>query len=201
MPNVATTDHPLADAIAHRWSPRAFTDALVDKEKIITLLEAARWAASGGGQQPWSYIIATKDNEEEYGKLLSVLSPNNQGWAQRAPVLLLSLATTVTADGKPNQVALHDVGASSAQLSLQATALGLQAHQIGGFDHEKAIEEFQIPDGVVPVTAIAIGYVGDPDVLPERLKEREIAPRARKPLSEFVYSGKFGSVSPLVVSD
>jgi len=198
MSRTAPADFELADIIAERWSPRAYADKPVEKEKILSVLEAARWAASSYGAQPWSYIIATKDDPVEYEKLLSVLVPFNQGWANSAPVLLLSIALTVTADGKPNPLALHDVGAASTTLALQATALGLQAHQMAGIEPEKAKELYDLPEGAVAVSAIALGYVGDPSGLPDFLKERELAPRVRKSLPEFVFTGKFGEPSGLV---
>jgi len=199
MSNTAQTDFPINEIIADRWSPRAYADKPIEKEKLLAVLEAARWAASSYGAQPWSYIVATKDNTEEYAKLLSVLIPFNQGWAVSAPVLLLSLASTVNAEGKPNGHAVHDVGAASAQLSLEASSLGLQAHQMAGFDAEKAKEVFELPKDVEPIAAIALGYPGDPSSLPDFLKERELGVRARKPLSEIIFSGKFGTPSPLVL--
>ncbi len=198
MSNAAPSDFPIHELIANRWSPRAFSEKPVAKETLLTILEAARWAASSYGVQPWSYIIATKDQPEEYEKLLNVLVPFNQGWANSAPVLLLSVATTVNAEGKPNSHAFHDVGAASALLSVEANAQGLQAHQMSGFDIEKAKEVFELPQGTEPVAAIAVGYVGDPETLPDFLKERELGARTRKPLSEIIFSGKFGTSSPLV---
>ncbi len=199
MSKPAPSTYPINEVIAHRWSPRAFLDKPVEKEKILSFLEAARWAASSYGVQPWSYIIATKDDPENFAKLVSVLVPFNQSWAANAPVLLLSLAQTVNAEGKPNSHALHDTGAASAQLSIQAAALGLQAHQMSGFDAAEAKKVFALPEGVEAVAAIAVGYAGDPETLPDFLKERELAERGRKPLSEFVFTGKYGEVSPLVV--
>jgi nitroreductase len=198
MSNTAPSDYPLTPVLAERWSPRAFLDKPVETAKLLSVLEAARWAASSSGLQPWAFIVATKDEPEEFAKLLRVLVPFNQGWASSAPVLLLSLAVAVNAEGKENKYAHHDVGAAAAQLTIQATALGLQAHQMGGFDPEKAKEVFALPDGVVPAAAIALGYEGDSSTLPEFLAARETAARVRKPLSEFVFSGAYGTVSPLV---
>jgi nitroreductase len=198
MPNIAPTDFPISDIIAARWSPRAFLDKPVEKEKLLHVLEAARWAASSSGLQPWSFIIATNDQPGDYAKILSVLVPFNQTWAANAPVLLLSVANTLRPDGQPNKHAFHDVGAASALLSLEATALGLQAHQMGGVEYEKAKEVFEVPDGYEVVAAIALGYPGDPETLAEPLKSRETAARTRKSLSEIIFGGKFGQSSPLV---
>lgn len=198
MHKTAPADYRISDVIANRWSPRSFLDRPVEKEKLLHVLEAGRWAASSYGVQPWAYIVATKDEPEEFEKMLSILVPFNQAWANGAPVLMLSTAQMVSADGRPNTHALHDVGAASALMSIEAVAQGLQAHQMSGFDVEKAKEVFDLPEGVAPVAVIALGYVGAPEALPDMLKERELAERVRKPLSEIVFSGKYGSTSELV---
>lgn len=194
----AETQYPIHELIRDRWSPRAFSDRPVEKETLISLLEAARWSASSYNYQPWSFIVATKENPEEYNRLLSVLVEFNQGWAKSAPVLILAVARLVTDDGKENRYAFHDVGLALGNLSLQATALGLSLHQAAGFDRDKATAEYQIPEGYAPATAVVIGYAGDLQSLPEGLREREIAPRVRKPLQDFVFSGQFNNVSPLI---
>jgi nitroreductase len=194
----AETQYPVHELIRDRWSPRAFSDRPVENEALLSLLEAARWAASASNHQPWSFIVATKDNPTEYERLLGILVEFNQGWAKVAPALILAVAKVVNDDGKENRYAFHDVGLALGNLSLQATALGLSVHQAAGFDRDKAIAEFQIPEGYAPATALIVGYAGDPDSLPERLREREIAPRLRKPLQEFVFSGQFNNVSPLL---
>lgn len=194
----AETQYPVHELIRDRWSPRAFSDRHVEKETLLSLLEAARWAASAYNHQPWSFIVATKDNPEEYQRLLSVLVEFNQGWAKSAPVLALAIAQLVTKDGKENSYAFHDVGLALANLTVQATSLGLSVHQAAGFDRDKARTEYQIPEGYAPATALVIGYVGDPQSLSEGLREIEIAPRVRKPLQEFVFSGQFNNASPIV---
>lgn len=195
---LAETNYPVHELIRRRWSPRAFDDRLVEPEKLLSLLEAARWAPSSYNYQPWSFIIATKDNPEEYNRLLGTLVEFNQGWAKTAPVLLIAVARTRNEDGKENRHAFHDVGLALENLVFQATDLGLAVHQIGGFDVEKARTVYQIPEGYEPATAVTIGYVGDPQDLPDGLKERELAPRSRKPLTEFVFTGQWGTASPLL---
>lgn len=190
--NLAPTQYPVHDLIRQRWSPRAFADRPVEPEKLLSLLEAARWAPSSYNQQPWRFIVATKDNPTEYQRLLSVLIEFNQGWAKAAPVLLLAVAKLHFDDGKPNRHAFHDVGLALENLVLQATAFDLVVHQAAGFDGEKARKEYQIPEEYDPITAVVIGYVGDPQILPEGLRERELAPRVRKPLSELVFTGQWG---------
>lgn len=135
----AETQYPIHELIRDRWSPRAFSDRPVEKETLLSLLEAARWAASASNRQPWSFIVATKDNPTEYERLLGILVENNQRWAKDAPVLILAVAKVINDDGKENRYAFHDVGLALGNLSLQATALGLSVHQAAGFDRDKAI--------------------------------------------------------------
>lgn len=191
----------LHELLELRWSPVAFSPRPVEPEKLRSVLEAARWAASSYNEQPWVYIVATKDDAENFQKLLGCLVEGNQAWAKHGPVLMLSVAKLNFAmNGKPNRHALHDVGAAAASLTLQATALGLFVHQMAGFDAERARKEFSIPEGYEPVAAIALGYLGDDTVLPEKLRGRSPLKRNRKPLSEFVFSESWGNTSPLVKS-
>ena len=199
MEKPAQTDFPIDDLLRRRWSPRAFSDQPVEPEKLRCLLEAARWAPSSYNEQPWAYLVATREDPEEYARMLSVLAEGNIAWAQRAPVLMLSLARlNFERNGRPNRHAFHDVGQATANLVTQATALGLFVHQMAGFHAEKARELFSIPEGWEPVAAIALGYPGDPESLPEPLREREFAPRTRKPLEQFAFAGRWGQTSKLV---
>jgi nitroreductase len=195
----APTDFPVHDLIAERWSPRAFSDKPIAPDVLQSLFEAARWAPSSSNEQPWAYIVATKDDAENFAKLVSVLVPFNVTWAQHAPVLALAVAELSFAkDGTPNRNAQYDVGAASAGLTVEATSRGLFVHQMAGYDHDKARQVFQIPAGWEPMAAIAIGYPGDPDSLPQPLRDREVASRTRKPISEFVMSGSWGKKAPFV---
>jgi nitroreductase len=195
----ATTDHPVHDFIINRWSPRAFSDKPVLPDVLRSLFEAARWAASSYNDQPWSYIVATKDDKENFSKMLGVLMDMNAAWARQAPVLAISVARrTFHHNGAPNRVAVHDLGAANAQLTMEATSRGLVVHQMGGFHLDKAREAFGIPEGWDPVSAMAIGYAGDPETLPEQLRKPELAERTRKPLSEFVMSGHWGHTASFV---
>jgi nitroreductase len=193
----AETSTAIHDLIAHRWSPRAFESKPVEPEKLRSLLEAARWAPSSYNAQPWYFIVGTKDNPENYKRVLESLIEFNQGWAKNAPVLALSVAKLKFDDGKPNRHAFHDVGQAAANLSLQAEASGLSVHQMAGIDPEKARKLFNIPADYEAVAGIAIGYPGDPASLPEGLRERELAPRQRKPLDSFVFTGSWGKSLPL----
>jgi len=196
----AETRTPIHDLIAHRWSPRAFDSRPVEPEKLRSLFEAARWAASSYNAQPWYFIVGTRDDPETYNRVLQSFVEFNQGWAKQAPVLALSVARTKFDDGRPNRHAFHDVGQAAANLSLQAEALGLSVHQMAGIDPEKARKLFNIPADYEPVAGFAIGYAGDPQSLPDELRQRELAPRQRKPLDSFVFSGQWGKSLPLLKS-
>lgn len=199
MEKPAEAQYPILDLLRRRWSPRAFADRLVEPEKLRGLLEAARWAPSSYNEQPWSFLVATKDDPENFQRLLSCLVEGNQAWAQFAPVLMISIARLNFAqNGQPNRHAFHDVGLAAENLVIQAMALDLMVHQMAGFYPDKAREVFRIPPGYEPVAAIAVGYPGEPDRLPEKLRQRELAPRTRKMLREFVFGGEWGRPAGVV---
>lgn len=202
MEKPAPVAHPVHDLLRRRWSPRTFAAKPVSAETLRSLFEAARWAASSFNDQPWAYLVATKDDSENFEKILGVLVEGNAAWARHAPVLMLSLARSKFArNAKPNRHAFHDVGAASASLAYEATARGLAVHQMAGFSVDKAREVFSIPSDWEPVAAIALGYPVDTlDGVPPELREREAAPRQRKPIEEFVMTGTFGRISPLAQS-
>lgn len=193
----AETAYPIHELISRRWSPRAYSDKPVDAATIGSLLEAARWAASSNNEQPWRFMVATKAQPAEFAALLDCLKESNQVWAKQAPVLMLSVAKHTFDDGSANRHALHDVGQAAANLAIQATALGLVVHQMAGFSVEKARASFKIPDDFEPVAVLAIGYQGDAEQLPDRLRERETAPRSREPLATMVFSGTWGQPASL----
>jgi nitroreductase len=196
MHRPAETEYPVHEAIQKRWSPRAFSSQPVDAHTLRSLFEAARWAPSSSNEQPWAFLVATKDDKEGYEKLLSTLVEFNQGWAKHAPVLGIAVSRTHFAkNGTPNRNAFYDTGAAMSHLTAEATHRDLFVHQMGGFDAHKAKEIFGIPEGWEPIAAFAIGYGGDPHSLPDVLRERELSPRVRKPISEFVMSGKWGNVA------
>jgi len=199
MEKPAETAYPIYDLIARRWSPRAFDERPVEPEKLKGLFEAARWAPSSNNEQPWRFIVASKNNPEEHERLFACLLEGNKKWAFRAPILMLSIASLLfEEDGAPNRHAYHDTGMAVENLVLQATALGLQVHQMAGFDVQKARETCLIPTGFDPVAMIALGYPGNPAVLPDHLREREMRSRERQPIGDFVFSIKWGQTSPLV---
>jgi len=200
MDKPARTDYPIEEILKRRWSPRAFSDRLVEPEKLRSLWEAARWAPSSFNEQPWHFIVATRDKPAEHAKLLSCLVEKNQQWARNAPVLMISVTELNFAKtGKPNRHAFHDVGLAMGNLLVEATALDLFVHQMAGFSPDKVKELFAVPEGFEPVAAIAIGYGADPSAAPEAFRQQETAPRSRKPISSFVFEEKWGEKSSLVL--
>ncbi len=196
----ASTDYPIHELLAERWSPYGFEDRPVAQADLRSLFEAARWAASSYNEQPWSFFVATKENPEEFARLLSCLVEGNQGWAKAAPVLVLGVVSLkFSRNNKDNRAAVHDLGLAAGNLLVEATARGLCVHQMIGILPDKAREVYQIPGHSEAWTAMAIGYKGDPAKLPDALKERDLAPRQRKPLSQFVFTGKWGQPSPMVL--
>lgn len=199
MEKPAKNDYPILDVIKRRWSPRAFGDKLIEPTKVRQLFEAARWSASSYNEQPWRFIVASRDNEAEFSKALACLVEQNQAWAKRAPLLILAFAKkTFSKNKKPNRVHVHDLGAAMANLSLQATAMGMFVHQMAGVDLDKMASTYKVPDDFEPVTAAAVGYGGDPATLPEDFRESELAERSRRPLEDVVFAGKWNSPAPLV---
>jgi nitroreductase len=193
MNKPASVDHPIHELIRERWSPRAFSDKPIPAEVLRSLFEAARWSPSSSNEQPWAFIVATKEDPATHAKLLSTLVEANQTWARHAPVLAIAVSELAFAgNGRPNRNAFYDTGAAVAHLTTEATARGLFVHQMAGFDAQKAIEVFSMPAGWEPIAAFVIGYPGDIQSLPETLRERELAARRRKPLAEFVMSGYWG---------
>ena len=196
----ASTDYPIHELLAERWSPYGFADRPVAQADLRSLFEAARWAASSYNEQPWSFFVATRENPTEFTRLLSCLVEANQAWAKAAPVLALGVVSLRFArNNKDNRAAVHDLGLAAGNLLVEATARGLCVHQMIGILPDKAREVYQIPEHNEAWTAMAIGYKADPAKLPDALKERDLTPRQRKPLSEFVFTGKWGQPSPLVL--
>ena len=190
MQKPAITQVPIAEIIANRWSPRAFdASKVVSHAQIIALLEAARWAPSCFGDQPWRFLVWNKNADAEaWQQAFDCLAPSNQTWVQAAPILILSCADTLFGHNQsPNRWAQHDTGAAAENLCLQASSMGLAVHQMGGFNADLAHEKFSIPVQYTPMAMLALGYEGDPNQLPEELKQRELAERKRKPLGELFF--------------
>jgi nitroreductase len=194
----AATDYPILKVLAERWSPYGFEDRPVLAADLRSLFEAARWAASSYNEQPWNYLVAPKEDTQEFGRLLSCLVEANQAWAKAAPVLVLGVVNLRFAkNNQDNRAAVHDLGLASGNLSVEATARGLSVHQMIGILPDKARELYRIPEHFEAWTGMAIGYKADPAKLPDALKERDLTLRQRKPLSKFVFTGHWGQPSPL----
>ncbi|WP_262964534.1 nitroreductase family protein [Methylobacter psychrophilus] len=191
----ATTSVEIHNLIEKRWSPRAFDPGkLVGHDDLLALLEAARWAPSSSNDQPWRFVVCDKATDESGWKnALAVVVEKNRLWAKNAPVLILAVAMeNFNHNGQPNRWAMYDTGAASVSLCLQATALGLVVHQMGGFDAEKSREVFNLPGDCKPMAMLAVGYQADVDVLDDTFKEAELAARSRIALNERFYAGQWG---------
>ena len=191
-------DYPIQEFLADRWSPYGFADRPVPGTDLSSLFEAARWAASSYNEQPWTYFVATRQTPAEFERLLSCLVFANQAWAKAAPVLVLGVVSLrFSTTNKDNRAAVHDLGLASANLVVEATARGLSVHQMIGILPDRARELYQIPEHAEAWTAMAIGYKANPEGLPDGLRERDLAPRQRKPTSQFVFTGSWGRSSSL----
>ncbi len=192
MQSSAEFETDILDIIKNRRSRRAYLAKAIEPEKIKSLFEAARWAPSSANEQPWTYLYATRDQHTLYNKIFEALKEGNKIWAKEAPLLLVSLARkTFLKSERSNGSAKYDVGAANAFLSLQATQLGLNVHQMGGFDHAALRANLNIPEAFDLGVVMAIGYPGDTQQLPLPLQERELSPRLRFLQNEFVMNQPF----------
>ncbi len=189
-------DHPVLDVIRSRWSPAIYSSRSIEIEKLLSVLEAARWAPSSFNAQPWSFLVARKEEPAEFARMLSCLVPGNVTWAQHVPVLMISV-TKLRFDhnDNANRHAFHDTGIATGFLMLQSAALGMMAHGMAGFDAAKAREAFGIPESHEAVAAIALGYPGDEQGAPEELRKRNQR-RPRRRLDQFVFAGRWGQPLP-----
>ena len=196
----AEVDHPIEDVFVERYSPYAFDPRPVEAEKLRSVLEAARWAASSFNEQPWAFMVAERQDEAAFARMVGCLVEANQGWAQHAGVLMIAATKRqFSRNNKANRVCEHDVGLAAGNLTIQATLLGLAVHQMAGIDVTKTRHTYGIPEGWDPITAIAIGYAADPDEIgDDELAQRDRAPRTRRKLGEFVFGQKFGEASGIV---
>ncbi|MCX7096521.1 MAG: nitroreductase family protein [Methylococcales bacterium] len=192
----ATTQEPIHELLQMRWSPRAIDSGRdVSAADVTALLEAARWAPSCFNDQPWRFVVFVKSQDEaSWQQALSCVVEKNQRWAQNAPVLLLAVAMgKFNHNGQPNRWAMYDTGAASLSLCLQATALGLVTHQMGGFDAAKTHGLFNLPDDCTPLAMIAVGYQAETEILDDEFKAAELAERSRAALGERFYLGQWGT--------
>ncbi len=190
--------YPVLDVIRSRWSPAVFSSQAIEPEKLLSILEAARWAPSSYNEQPWSFLIALRENKDEFERMLSCLAPANVVWAKHVPVLMISVASLKShRDGSDNRFAFHDTGIATGFLQLQAASMGIMAHAMAGFDAEKARELYGIPETHAAVAAIGAGYPGDERNAPEELRKRNQR-RPRRTLDQFVFGGEWQRPFPLL---
>jgi nitroreductase len=191
----AITSVPIHELLARRWSPRAFdANRPVTREQLVTIMEAGRWAPSCNGDEPWRYLVWERARDPEgWQKAFECLSENNKKWVQNVPLLMLSCAGSIFGHtGKPNRWTQHDTGAASVSMALQAVALGLIIHQMGGYDAEKIRGAFAIPPEYTPLAMIAVGYQAEPEILDEETMAKELRPRTRKALTERFFERDWG---------
>jgi nitroreductase len=193
MDKPAPTDHPIGDLVRDRWSPRAFADRGIEEDALSSLLEAARWSPSSRNSQPWRFLVARREDEGEFQRMLACLAPGNQRWARNAAVLMVAVALESDHKGRPLTHGIYDTGQAVAWLSVEATARGIRVHQMGGFDPEAVRASYGVPDDAQPIAAIALGYPGNPDDLEDDLRAQELAPRERRPIGELAFARAWGT--------
>lgn len=184
MDKKATTEYPIMAELESRWSPRAFDPGYnISQQELGSLVEAARWAPSSSNSQPWSFVVGVR-GDQTFQTVFDTLASGNQVWAGSASALIVNVVETENAEGKALSHSAYDVGQAAAHLSVQATHLGLIVHQMGGFDPEALRNALGLEPRFTPFVVMAIGRIGDPNDLPDAVREREVQPRVRKPLSE-----------------
>jgi nitroreductase len=186
----AKPENQILDIITRRWSPYRYAPKPVENDKLEQCLTAASWAASSFNEQPWIFFVARRDQTAQFERMLGCLVEANQAWAKNAGALLLTAyRPNFSKNGKSNRVALHDLGQAAAYFVLQAAALGLHAHQMSGVDLDAVRKTYSIPEEYEPATAIAVGYVDVSEPKPDdQMAQRDLTPRNRLPLSEFVFT-------------
>jgi nitroreductase len=192
----APVDHDILDLLRHRWSPRAFSADEVGSNELRLLFEALRWAPSASNEQPWSFLVATRQQSAAFEQLLACLNAGNQAWARNAAALAIAVAwRDLASKPQPNRTSQYDLGQAVAYFTFQATALGIAVHQMAGIDLDKVRKVGAIPDGYDPVTAFAFGYPAESATLPEDIRKKDAAPRVRRPLHDFVFGSAWGQAA------
>ena len=191
--NSRTSEFPIDAYFLDRWSPRAFTEKTIDRDEMLTILDAAHWAPSSGNNQPWRFIYGLRGTPA-FDAILALLVPGNQRWAKNAAALLIvvskSYRVSSSGERKPAYTHSYDTGAAWFSVICQAMKLGYHAHGMEGFDKEKAVDVLQLPEGFRVEAAAALGRMASKDTLPDDLQEREV-PSGRKPVAEIAFEGKF----------
>jgi nitroreductase len=182
----------ILEIIQERWSPYAFSPAPVEEFKLKAMFEAAGYAPSANNEQPWMFVYATRDDKKMFGTYLEFLADSNKIWASNAYALVISMARTkFSYNNKPNRFAFHDTGMAVSNLLLQAIALDIYVHQMGGYSVEKVKSHFKLNDDIEPVAMMAVGYLGDGSSLSPELQSRDEKRRPRKTVNEFVFKNDF----------
>jgi nitroreductase len=178
----------ILEIIQERWSPFAFSSDPVEDFKLKAMFEAAAYAPSSNNEQPWMFVYTTQKDIRVFEEYLGFLTESNRVWAKYAYALVISLARTkFSYKGRPNRYAFHDTGMAVSNLLLQALALDVYVHQMGGFSIEKVKEYFNLADDIEPVAVMAVGYLGGGELLPPELLKRNEQRSPRKSVNEFVF--------------
>ncbi|MBN9177539.1 MAG: nitroreductase family protein [Microbacterium sp.] len=181
--SAAVTEAPILDVLAERWSTRVFdAETPIDEAALASALEAARWAPSANNSQPWRFVVARRGTPE-HAQIVAALMGFNQSWAADAAALVV-FAASASLDGKPLPWAAYDTGQAAAHFTVQAHASGLYTHQMGGFHRDQIAEAFGFGEDIAAVTVMAVGTLGDVQAAPDALRERELAPRTRRPIAD-----------------
>ena len=198
MRKPAEAAYPLDEAIRERWSPRGFAETPPTASELGSLFEAFRWAPSCANGQPWGLIVGMKGRGDAWQRLFDALTPGNQSWCDRVPVLMVTVAVpSFRHNGRPNRHWQHDVGLASAQMAVQAASMGLAVHFMGGFDRDKVRAAFGVPEDHEPMAAVAAGRQAEPGTVPEDIAARDAAPRSRLSLNEIIFGARWGEALPL----
>jgi nitroreductase len=201
MEKIRPVDHDIHELLKKRWSPRAFGERSIDPEKLRRIFEAARWSASCFNEQPWRFIVGVKGEGAVYDRITATLAAGNQRWTGTAPVLVIICGKkTFSHNGKPNNWHVYDAGQAAAHLTFQAMSENVFVHQMAGFKADKVRELFDIPEDYAVITALAMGYLGDPGQLPEEMRKSESAPGSRRPLAETVFGEEWDRPHPVLQS-
>ena len=189
----AKTRQPVMELIARRWSPKAFGPEVPSGNELASMFEAGRWAPSCFNNQPWRYLVTTRNDPGAFSRALACLTEKNASWVRNAPLLAFQvMRETFEYNGKPNPWSGFDCGLAMAQLIIQAEFMGWSVHVMAGFSRDRVRETFGVPEGFKPLVAFVIGREGDPHSLPPHFMEEETAPRERKELEETVFSDSWG---------
>jgi len=178
----------ILEIIQERWSPYSFSSAPVEKFKLKAIFEAAGCAPSCNNDQPWLFVFTTREHEMVFSDYIGFMNEGNKIWAKNAYAIVISMARTrFSHNGKPNRWAFHDTGMAVSNLLLQALALDVYVHQMGGYSVEKVKEYFKLGNDIEPVAMMAIGYLGDGSSLTPELLKRDEERRPRKSISEYIF--------------